>query len=54
MIEKVHHIGIAVNSLEDALNFYRDTLGLHVHAQAEIADQDAASRRRMSAASWKR
>ena len=39
MIEKVHHIGIAVNSLEDALNFYRDTLGLHVHAQAEIADQ---------------
>lgn len=39
MIDKIHHIGIAVNSLEKALEFYRDTLGLHVHASAEIADQ---------------
>ncbi len=39
MINKIHHIGIAVRSLDDALKFYRDTLGLHVHASAEIADQ---------------
>jgi methylmalonyl-CoA/ethylmalonyl-CoA epimerase len=39
MINKIHHIGIAVHSLDDALTFYRDTLGLHVHASAEIADQ---------------
>ena len=39
MIEKIHHIGIAVHSLDEALKFYRDTLGLHVHASAEVQDQ---------------
>ena len=39
MITQIHHIGIAVRSLDEALKFYRDTLGLHVHASAEIADQ---------------
>ncbi len=39
MIEKIHHVGIAVHSLEDALRFYRDTLGLQVHASAEVPDQ---------------
>ncbi len=39
MIDKIHHIGIAVHSLDDALKFYRDTLGLHVHAQDTIEDQ---------------
>lgn len=39
MIEKIHHIGIAVHDLEKALEFYRDTLGLHVHASAEVQDQ---------------
>jgi methylmalonyl-CoA/ethylmalonyl-CoA epimerase len=39
MITKIHHIGIAVHSLDEALAFYRDTLGLHLHASAEIADQ---------------
>ncbi len=39
MIDKIHHIGVAVHSLDQALTFYRDTLGLHVHASAEIADQ---------------
>ncbi len=39
MIEKIHHIGIAVNSLDQALKFYRDTLGLHVHKQAMVEDQ---------------
>jgi methylmalonyl-CoA/ethylmalonyl-CoA epimerase len=39
LIDKIHHIGIAVHSLDDALKFYRDTLGLHVHAQDTIEDQ---------------
>ena len=39
MIEKIHHIGIAVRDLDEALKFYRDTLGLHVHAQDTIEDQ---------------
>jgi methylmalonyl-CoA epimerase len=39
MIEKIHHIGIAVHDLEESLKFYRDTLGLHVHAQDTVQDQ---------------
>lgn len=39
MIEKIHHVGIAVRSLDVALKFYRDTLGLHVHARDTIEDQ---------------
>lgn len=39
MIEKIHHVGIAVHNLDDALKFYRDVLGLHVHASAEVPDQ---------------
>jgi methylmalonyl-CoA/ethylmalonyl-CoA epimerase len=39
MIEKIHHIGIAVRSLDEALKFYRDTLGLPVHASATVEDQ---------------
>lgn len=39
MIEKIHHVGIAVHSLEEALRFYRDTLGLPVHASATMEEQ---------------
>ena len=39
MITKIHHVGIAVHNLDQALLFYRDTLGLHVHAQDTIEDQ---------------
>ena len=39
MISDVHHVGIAVRSLDEALLFYRDTLGLHVHAQDTVEDQ---------------
>jgi methylmalonyl-CoA epimerase len=39
MIRKIHHVAIAVKSLEDALRFYRDTLGLSVHEQATREDQ---------------
>ena len=33
------HVGIAVRSLDEALAFYRDALGLEVHAPEEIASQ---------------
>jgi len=36
MIKKVHHIGIAVRSLEEGLRFYRDTLGLPVAMTSEL------------------
>ncbi|MCS7276199.1 MAG: methylmalonyl-CoA epimerase [Dehalococcoidia bacterium] len=39
MIQKVHHVGIAVRDLEAALRFYRDLLGLHVHQQAVVEEQ---------------
>lgn len=39
MIEKIHHIGVAVHSLEEALRFYRDVLGLPVHKQATVEGQ---------------
>jgi methylmalonyl-CoA/ethylmalonyl-CoA epimerase len=39
MIDKIHHIGIAVHDLDKSLEFYRDTLGLHVHAMDTVEDQ---------------
>ena len=39
MIDKIHHVGIAVHSLDEALKFYRDTLGLHVHAEDTVENQ---------------
>jgi len=39
MIDKIHHVGIAVHSVDEALKFYRDTLGLHVHALDTLEDQ---------------
>jgi methylmalonyl-CoA epimerase len=39
MIDKIHHIGIAVHSVDEALKFYRDVLGLHVHALDTVEDQ---------------
>ena len=39
MIQKIHHIGIAVNSVDEAFKFYRDTLGLQVQAQDTVQDQ---------------
>ena len=39
MIHKIHHLAIAVKDLEEALRFYRDTLGLPVHEQAVREDQ---------------
>src|SRR3970282_900946 len=39
MIEKIHHVGIAVHSLYEALGFYSETLGLPVHASATVEEQ---------------
>jgi methylmalonyl-CoA/ethylmalonyl-CoA epimerase len=39
VIHKIHHLAIAVKDLEEALSFYRDTLGLPVHEQAVREDQ---------------
>ena len=39
MIDRIHHIGIAVRDLDRALEFYRDVLGLHVHALDTVEDQ---------------
>lgn len=39
MLKKIHHVGIVVRNIEEALRFYRDVLGLHVHKSAEVRDQ---------------
>ena len=39
MFTKVDHIGIAVNSIDEALKFFRDALGLEVESVEEVADQ---------------
>lgn len=39
MLEKINHIGIAVNSLEAALPFYRDNLGMVFDGVEEVAEQ---------------
>jgi len=39
LIQKVHHVGIAVQDLEAALRFYRDVLGLPVQKQAVVEEQ---------------
>jgi len=41
MITKVNHIGIAVNSIEEAVKVYTDVLGLKVTNMELIADQKA-------------
>ena len=39
MLRKIHHVGIVVRNLDEAYEFYRDTLGLHVHKEAVVEDQ---------------
>ena len=39
MLRKIHHVAIVVRNLEEALGFYRDTLGLPVHKTAVVEDQ---------------
>lgn len=39
MLTKIDHIGIAVHSLEEALPFYRDALGMTLAGTEEVANQ---------------
>lgn len=39
MIKKINHIGIAVNSIEDALKLYTDVLGLKLKDIEVVEDQ---------------
>jgi len=39
MIRKIQHIGIAVRSLQEAIPFYRDVLGLEQVGIEEVAEQ---------------
>jgi len=38
-IEKVDHIGVAVNSIDTALKFFKDTLGLKLEGSETVAEQ---------------
>ena len=39
MLNKINHIGIAVNSLDETLPFYRDMLGMTFLGIEEVAEQ---------------
>lgn len=39
MITKVHHVGVVVRDMEQAMRFYRDMLGLPVHKVEVMHDQ---------------
>lgn len=39
MLTKINHIGVAVSSIEEALPFYRDTLGMTLSGTEEVASQ---------------
>jgi len=41
MIKKINHIGIAVNSIEDAVKLYTDVLGLEVKGIEILEEQKA-------------
>jgi methylmalonyl-CoA/ethylmalonyl-CoA epimerase len=39
MLRKIHHVGIVVPNLEEAMKFWRDVLGLNLMKSAMIQDQ---------------
>ena len=39
MLTKINHLGVAVTSIEDALSFYRDTLGMTFSGIEEVPSQ---------------
>jgi methylmalonyl-CoA/ethylmalonyl-CoA epimerase len=39
MLKKIHHVGVVVPNLEEAMKFWRDLLGLHLTKSATIQDQ---------------
>jgi methylmalonyl-CoA/ethylmalonyl-CoA epimerase len=38
-MKRIHHVAVVVRDLDQALGFYRDALGLHVHKVETVADQ---------------
>ena len=38
-LEKINHLGVAVASLEEALPYYRDVLGMSYQGTEEVAEQ---------------
>ncbi len=40
MTKRLHHVAVVVRSLDDALGFYRDVLGLPVHKLETVVEQD--------------
>jgi len=41
LVKQVDHIGVAVNSIEEALRFYRDVLGFEELTREETSDMEA-------------
>ena len=39
MIQQIDHLGIAVNSLDDSIEYYEKALGLKCHGREEVASQ---------------
>lgn len=39
MIKKIHHVGVVVRDMEQAMRFWRDTLGLHVRKMQTLEEQ---------------
>ena len=39
MLKKIHHVGVVVQSADEAMKFYRDALGLEVTDDRVIEDQ---------------
>ncbi len=39
MIQKIDHLGIAVKSLDEAVSYYEQALGLHCEGREEVASQ---------------
>lgn len=39
MLKKIHHVGVVVPDLDEAMRFWRDLLGLHLTKTQTVADQ---------------
>ncbi|MBB5352475.1 methylmalonyl-CoA/ethylmalonyl-CoA epimerase [Haloferula luteola] len=39
MIQQIDHLGIAVRNLDEACQYYEDSLGLHCHGREEVESQ---------------
>ena len=39
MIKQIDHLGIAVRNLDESIEYYEKTLGLHCHGREEVESQ---------------